>query len=639
MQFKHPEILWGLLLLLIPIFIHLFQLRRFKKTPFTNVKFLKKVTSESRRSSTLKKWLLLFTRMLILATLVIAFAQPFFSKKSALQQKELVVYLDDSFSMQAKTDNSSLLEEAVQNLIKNIPANEKFSLFTNKRVFKDRSIKSIQNDLLTLSSTNKQLDLNEIYLKAKPLFKSDQSTIKNLVVVSDFQERLSAITADSSSTITKHLVQKVIKNIKNVSIDSVFFNSSVSDNIELTATLSTNNEIESIPVSLFNAEKLIAKTAATFDKNKKSTVHFTLPKRTPIDGKIEISDNSIAYDNVLYFNTNAKEKVKVLAIGDTDSNYLKRIFNSDDFIFNQYALKSLNYSDLNDQHLILLNELETIPNALITNLKTILKNDGSLVIIPASKIDTKTYNQLTKSINSTRFTTLVKDTHKITDIAFSHPLYHSVFEKKVTNFQYPRVSQYYRIKTNAPNILSFQDKAPFLIGTNAIYIFTASLSGENSNFKSSPLIVPTFYNMAMNSLKQSKLYHSLDIKSEVDIPLVLEKDNIIKVASDKLEFIPQQQSFANKVRLFFSKNATIAGVFKVTVKDSIYKKISFNYSREESQLRYLNIDDLNASTKNQSIQPLFHKMQNDNAIDALWKWFIILATIFMIIEVLIQKYM
>jgi hypothetical protein len=45
MQFKHPEILWALLLLLIPIIVHLFELRRFKKTPFTNVKMLQKVVA------------------------------------------------------------------------------------------------------------------------------------------------------------------------------------------------------------------------------------------------------------------------------------------------------------------------------------------------------------------------------------------------------------------------------------------------------------------------------------------------------------------------------------------------------------------------------------------------------------------
>ena len=41
MQFKHPEILYFLLLLIVPILVHLFQLRRFKKQEFTNVKLLK----------------------------------------------------------------------------------------------------------------------------------------------------------------------------------------------------------------------------------------------------------------------------------------------------------------------------------------------------------------------------------------------------------------------------------------------------------------------------------------------------------------------------------------------------------------------------------------------------------------------
>ena len=110
MQFKHPEILWALFLLVIPILIHLLQLRRFTKTPFTNVAMLQKVVSESRKSNTLKKWLLLLTRLLLLAAIIIAFAQPFSSANTALQEKETVVYLDDSFSMQAKNNGISLLE-------------------------------------------------------------------------------------------------------------------------------------------------------------------------------------------------------------------------------------------------------------------------------------------------------------------------------------------------------------------------------------------------------------------------------------------------------------------------------------------------------------------------------------------------
>ena len=50
MQFKHPEILYALLLLIIPIIIHLFQLRKFQKVAFTNVQFLKELTIQTRKS-------------------------------------------------------------------------------------------------------------------------------------------------------------------------------------------------------------------------------------------------------------------------------------------------------------------------------------------------------------------------------------------------------------------------------------------------------------------------------------------------------------------------------------------------------------------------------------------------------------
>src|SRR5690554_2868225 len=99
MQFKHPEILYALFLLLIPILIHLFQLRRFQKIDFTNVAFLRKVTSQTRKSSEIKKWLTLLTRLLAMACLILAFAQPFFTSKTAIEKNlETVLYIDNSFS-------------------------------------------------------------------------------------------------------------------------------------------------------------------------------------------------------------------------------------------------------------------------------------------------------------------------------------------------------------------------------------------------------------------------------------------------------------------------------------------------------------------------------------------------------------
>ena len=639
MQFKHSELLWALLLLLIPIFIHLFQLRRFKKTPFTNVKFLQKVVSESRRSSTLKKWLLLFTRMLLFTALILAFAQPFFAEKSALKEKETVIYLDDSFSMQAKTNTTTLLEDAVQNLITAIPEDEKISLFTNEKVFKNVSIKSLQNDLLTLSPTAEQLMLDDIYLKANTFFSANESTVKNLIVVSDFQQRMALKSADSSTTITKHLVRMHANDIENVSVDSVYVNTSESENISLTALISTNSEMESTPVSLFNGEQLIAKTSATFSKNKKAKVNFTLTKNETIKGKISLSDAGLSYDNQLYFNIDSREKIKVLSIGSSNTTYLKRIFTSDEFEFSSFSLKSLNYGLLNDQNLIVLNELETIPQALTTSLRSFTDDDGILVIIPNTQIDFNSYNQLVANYFRTSYTQRVDYERNITDINFSHPLYRNVFEENVINFQYPKVFKYFRVKTQAPNILSYQDKNPFLLGSGKVFVFTASLSTENSNFKSSPLIVPTLYNMGINSLKLPELYQTLGSGATVDIPVQLLKDRILKVTKDDFEFIPQQKSFANKVSLSFYENPKTDGIFRVMDKETSYKNLSFNHTRAESQLNYLDINSIPADTKNDSIRSLFEQLQNDNAISELWKWFVIFALLFMGIEVLIQKYL
>ena len=110
MHFKHPEILYFLFLLVIPILVHLFQLRRFKKEYFTNVRFLASLSIQTRKSSKLKKWLLLACRLLLLTFLIIAFAQPFFESKDLKNaSNEMYIILDNSFSMQAKGKKGEIL--------------------------------------------------------------------------------------------------------------------------------------------------------------------------------------------------------------------------------------------------------------------------------------------------------------------------------------------------------------------------------------------------------------------------------------------------------------------------------------------------------------------------------------------------
>lgn len=638
MQFKHPEILWALFLLLIPIFIHLFQLRRFKKTPFTNVAMLQKVVSESRKSNTLKKWLLLLTRLLLLAALVIAFAQPFSASTNALQEKETVIYLDDSFSLQAKSNGLSLMEKAVQDLIKNVEEDKVFSLFTNQKTYRNVTIKGIQNNLLSLPYSHTQLNFDEILLKANTLFSESQSSIKNLILISDFQQNMGELSTAIDSSIKPYLVPLSPRGTRNIALDSVYLENNLVDQSNLKILLSGGANEESIPISLYNGATLIAKTAANFTNNGTATVLLSLPPGQEIKGHVSIQDNSLGYDNHFYFNIDEREKIKVLAISDANSDYLKRLYTPDEFELTTFSLRELNYSALDNQNVVVLNQLPSIPSGLQKVLRTFHENGGTLIMAPALESDLPSYNQFLSGFFTTKFVQSANLEKKITGISFDHPLYQGVFEKEVSNFQYPKVSQSYQVQTRAPKLLSFEGGEPFLSGIDGFYFFTSPLDLENSNFKNSPLIVPTFYNMAAFSLKMPDIYHTVGDIHTIDIPIKLGNDTILNVTGEDTNFIPLQQTFPNKVQLTFNENPTVDGIFSVDNEGRNLRNISFNYPRTESVLSYLDMNSIEEMTSEDSIAGLFETLKAENSVTAYWKWFVILALLLALLEVIIQKF-
>ena len=85
MQFLNPLFLIGLSAIAIPIAIHFFNLRRYKKVYFSDISKLEELAEETKRQSRLKHLLILAARIFAIAFLAIAFAQPVIPpKESAL---------------------------------------------------------------------------------------------------------------------------------------------------------------------------------------------------------------------------------------------------------------------------------------------------------------------------------------------------------------------------------------------------------------------------------------------------------------------------------------------------------------------------------------------------------------------------
>jgi hypothetical protein len=639
MQFKHPEILYALFLLLIPIIVHLFQLRKFQKVPFTNVAFLKEATLQTRKSSQIKKWLILCTRLLLLTALVLAFAQPYTSKNNNFNtEKETVIYLDNSFSMQSKGSQGELLKRAVQDLISNVPDNEKITVLTNDNIYKNTNIKAIKNDLLQLDYSANTLPLEASLLKSKATFSNKKGTLKNLVFISDFQDNKSLFQPEADSLIRLNFVKLQPVNTNNIAIDSAFITETTATNITLKVLLKNSGiAIENLPISLYNNDKLIAKTSVAIEKDAET--NFSVPSNQIINGKITIDDTSLQFDNSLYFNINNTAKINVLSITNNDDSFLKRIYVDSEFNFKSTPENQLNYGDIDKQNLIVLNELSYIPVSLSTALKQFTNNGGYVIVIPTNSANTNTYNQFLTNYR-TNFGNMLAIEKRITKINYAHPIYNNgVFEKQVSNFQYPKVNSFFNLSSsNLTAVLNFEDGKIFLGQSQNIYVFASALNDNNSSFKNSPLIVPTLYNIAKQSFKIPELYYTIGEENTFDVATKLQQDAVLSLVNNNINIIPKQQYFDNKVVVSTMENPTISDTYSIKNKNETVKNVSYNYNRNESNLIYNTLSNLNGITVSNSIGNIFDTIKSDTKVNALWKWFVIFALALLLIEMLILKF-
>jgi len=390
------------------------------------------------------------------------------------------------------------------------------------------------------------------------------------------------------------------------------------------------------PISLYNQDGLIAKSVV-MNADSQSTI-FSLSKNLPINGVITIEDSSLQYDNTLYFNINNRSKINVLSINEGDAKFLKRIYTEDEFIFQDVSSKNLNFNIISKQNIIIINELSSISLSLSNALKNFTNNGGVLVLIPSVNADMSSYNSCLMDIANISFVNRVNRRRALTTINYKHSLFENVFNKEISNFQYPFVDVSYRLNTTENSILSFDDGQPLLVQSNNTFIFTAALNSNNSNFKNSPLIVPSFYNFGKESLKLPKLYFTIGEENKFDIITRMESDAILKLKLNDIDIIPRQQVLTEKVSISTQNVPEKAGTYSVIKALDTLEWVSFNYDRSESQLRFLKLSSNPNVTLSNSLPQLLNNIKSDHKIHALWKWFVIFALLCLVLEMLILKY-
>jgi hypothetical protein len=636
MQFNQPEVLYALFLLIIPIIIHLFQLRKFQTENFTNVKFLKKLSQQTRKSSRLKKWLVLATRLLIFTSIIFAFSQPYFpSETPALQNMETVIYLDNSYSMQANGQRGRLLERSIQDLLENLPEDRDFTLFTNNDEYKSTS----KTDLQKIGYSASQLDFETVLLKAKNTFSNDTTSHKVLLLISDFQEKFKFPQTFNSQGITLSTSAQRPERMENIQVDSAYINGKSIDSRILNVELSYNgNQPENTSVSLYSGENLMGKTSVEFTENKLQKLEFPIENKPILNGLIKIEDNGLQFDNSLFFSINKSTPIIISSINNAEDEFLRRIFKAPEFEYQAMPVKSINYNKLAATQVLILNEVSELSSSLLSSLQKKQEENVVFIVIPPTEVIDQNYRLLLQKLGVSGFENKQEQEKLVTGITFKHPLYTGVFEEQIRNFEYPKVQVSLQMNSKNTAILSFQDEKAFLFELDGNYFFTAPLNKKNTNFTQSPLVVPTFYNIGASAIKPPQLYYYSGKNNNIEVPIEIQADHILQISSKTSSFIPQQKRFSNKVEMIVDELPNEPGNFNLINNEELVSGISFNIDRDESNMVYQEIKSAENIQIIKELPEFFNSAGFKKEVGTFWKWFVTFALLFLIIETLVLKY-
>ncbi len=115
-EFHSPMLLWGLALAGAPLLIHLLNRRRYNETSWAAMRFLIEAVRKNSRRIRMEQLILLAVRMLILALLVLALAQPSVERLGGYfqtgQPVHKIIVLDASYSMGFRAGESTLFDQA-----------------------------------------------------------------------------------------------------------------------------------------------------------------------------------------------------------------------------------------------------------------------------------------------------------------------------------------------------------------------------------------------------------------------------------------------------------------------------------------------------------------------------------------------
>ena len=612
---------------------------------FSNVAFLKKVDEEKKQNRKLKHLLILLSRLLFLTFFIICLAQPFLDREEKFADVSLGIIDNSASNLTIPEGNSNTVLEDHMDIVNQL--SERYS---------DLQIKVIDatgNDVQAFEIPEVNSSLTSFNLKE---LMSTQKISKQLILFSDFQKNVIDDNMDLLRDTTVDIVLiPVHKEVpKTVVWDSIWIKnqSGLAKNDALMINVYSRSGKLGTDISIIENDQYVGNSAVELNESINS-LNFSLPiQSTDLDRSLVLKtdEQTSIYDNEFFISLSQQKALKTLYLFNRNPNdYIKSLFSGNElFDYQQSNIANYSFQAL-EQYDFLVAELGgTLSSQSLMLLRQFAQQGGTLVLIPSE--DFVDLNELEKFgvIDAKRRN--IDEKVELSNPDFNNPFFNNVFKNKEELIDMPVAKPLINWR-QGNNLLSFKDGSPFLsVVESNIYLFSTELTEAYTDFPKTAIFLPVFYKMAFSNQGESSVhYHYLD-EELVDLSYMrISNGVIIKLANNGKALIPDQREKGSGKEIIIPKGELEPGFYNVlnAKTDSIYGHLALNYPKEESKEGFYTIAELNTLFSDQPNvkvinEPGFDKL-NEYITESkegfpLWKYFLILALLSLLAEVLIIRF-
>ena len=511
-----------------------------------------------------------------------------------------------------------------------------------------------------------------------------------LYVISDFQKstlgNLQPLQADTALRV--NLVPVVNSFTRNLYVDSVYL-----DNPFMLAdqanelTVSVRNEggesVDDLIVRLLINEQQVANASLDVSAFSSGTLRFPLnvPLETNNRCALQFEDYPATFDNEFFFTLNLGDKITVLEItanGQGTSNVARVYANEQLFDFQSFGINNLDYSLIEEADLVVLNELgdvnEETSRSIRPYVQQYLENGGHLIYVMPATGNIAFLRQITGNQGLVAERVPLPDSvgtaPALANPDLANPFFSNMFEGEETSFEMPaavslvnhnlRGEAYLRYRTGDPYLLALRNTATT---AKQIFVFTTPLRQEFTSLYRHGIFVPVMYRLAsMGKSLETPLYYSVDDPTVVLRTKQWERSEsgeattaaVYRLLHEDQEVIPAQRIVNQRLIMELPPDRLTAGFYDLrrsspAVSDSLpLVTLSFNVDAQESQIEPYSqeeIDEQIGGAPNVSVyeaedvETFSAQLQNQNNQQSFWRYTLLLALFFLLVEVLLIRFL